>query len=177
MEKKCCFTGYRPVKLKYLYNKDSVEYKKLYTLLQETIEEAVADGYNYFISGFAMGVDLMAAEIVLQLKTANAHIKLEAALPCMNQTVSWSSVSQEKYFALLDKADYRSCVHPKGMRESYLMRNRYMVENSDRVIAVYDGRKGGTSYTVDYARKHKREVIVIDPQILEITEREYSLFK
>ena len=33
----------------------------------------------------------------------------------------------------------------------YSHRNRYMVEHSDRVIAVYDGReKGGTVRTVSY---------------------------
>lgn len=48
----------------------------------------------------------------------------------------------------------------------YSHRNRYMVEHSDRVIAVYDGReKGGTVRTIRFAhqmRKELREIPVGD---------------
>ena len=41
----------------------------------------------------------------------------------------------------------------------YAKRNRYMVEQSDRVIAVYDGReKGGTVETIRLAHTMKREL-------------------
>lgn len=41
----------------------------------------------------------------------------------------------------------------------YSHRNRYMVEHSDRVIAVYDGReKGGTVRTVRFAHQMKKEL-------------------
>ena len=39
----------------------------------------------------------------------------------------------------------------------YSHRNRYMVEHSDRVIAVYDGReKGGTVRTIRFAHQMKK---------------------
>lgn len=41
----------------------------------------------------------------------------------------------------------------------YSHRNRYMVEHSDRVIAVYDGReKGGTVRTIRFAHQMKKEL-------------------
>ena len=41
----------------------------------------------------------------------------------------------------------------------YAKRNRYMVEHSDRVIAVYDGReKGGTVGTIRLAHTMKKEL-------------------
>ena len=41
----------------------------------------------------------------------------------------------------------------------YSHRNRYMVEHSDRVIAVYDGReKGGTAGTIRFAHTLKKEL-------------------
>ena len=47
--------------------------------------------------------------------------------------------------------DYRPSV--------YVKRNRYMVERSDRVIAVYDGReKGGTVGTIRLAHTMKKEL-------------------
>lgn len=50
-----------------------------------------------------------------------------------------------------------------------------MVKESDLVIAVFNGQKGGTAYTVNYARKKKRNLWIIDPINFEIT-REEGLF-
>ncbi len=44
----------------------------------------------------------------------------------------------------------------------YMQRNRFIVSQSQRIIAVYDGReKGGTLFTVRYALSQNREVHVI----------------
>jgi len=43
--------------------------------------------------------------------------------------------------------------------------NEWMVDNSDAVIAVWDGTPGATANTVDYARKLGRSVLVIDPVV------------
>ena len=42
-------------------------------------------------------------------------------------------------------------------------RNRYMVDRSARLIAVYDGRLGGTMYTIQSAMKRELEVVLLDP--------------
>jgi uncharacterized phage-like protein YoqJ len=43
-------------------------------------------------------------------------------------------------------------------------RNEYMVDNSDIVIAVWDGSKGGTYNCVKYAEKLGKKIIVINPK-------------
>ena len=71
--KKCCVTGHREIP----------EEKRNYIIqeLREEIKNALRDGYNCFISGFAQGVDLLVADIVAELKRSNPDIILEAALP------------------------------------------------------------------------------------------------
>ena len=57
-----------------------------------------------------------------------------------------------------------ACVDVVVIREEYQPsvyshRNRYMVEHSDRVIAVYDGReKGGTARTIRFTHTLKKEL-------------------
>ncbi|MBR5329682.1 MAG: DUF1273 family protein [Firmicutes bacterium] len=172
MGKKCCFTGYRPQKLPYLQNQFSEEYQTLYLTLTECIKAAVKLGYDYFISGFAEGVDLMAAEAVLNLKREGYDIKLEAALPAMNQTEHWEDLSRGIYYMLLDQADRRVCVDQTMDPYSCLRRDEYMVKESDLVIAVFDGQKGGTAYTVNYARKKNRNLWIIDPSDFGISKEE-----
>ncbi len=41
----------------------------------------------------------------------------------------------------------------------YHERNRYMVDNSSKLICYYDGSSGGTRYTVGYAKKQSIEII------------------
>ena len=175
MAKKCCFTGYRPQKLRYLSEQNSEEYQRLYRLLTKLIKAAVAEGYDYFISGFAQGVDLMAAEIVISLRNEGAEITLEAALPAMNQTDRWNDFDKGVYFVLLDKADHRKCVEQKMTKHSCLKRDAYMVNQADLVIAVYDGKRGGTDYTVRLAREKNRNLWIIDPHEYTVMKEE-SLF-
>lgn len=42
-------------------------------------------------------------------------------------------------------------------------RNEYMVDLADRVIAVWDGSKGGTANCIKYAEKVGKEIIKIKP--------------
>lgn len=46
----------------------------------------------------------------------------------------------------------------RGSRDAYMERNRALVDGADRVVGFWDGRRGGTSYTLDYA--HRRGIPV-----------------
>ena len=56
---RCCFTGHRPEKL------DCSEQEAI-ALLQKNIRYAYDLGYTTFITGMSRGVDIWAAEIVLE---------------------------------------------------------------------------------------------------------------
>ena len=53
-----------------------------------------------------------------------------------------------------------------------LERNRYMVDHSSILLAVYNETyRSGTGMTVRYAQKLGREVIIIDPLSRHITHK------
>ena len=43
-------------------------------------------------------------------------------------------------------------------------RNKYMVNNSDIVIALYNGKPSGTGNTLKYAKEKGRKVKIINPE-------------
>ena len=45
-------------------------------------------------------------------------------------------------------------------------RNVWMVNNSFKLITVWDGTTGGTGNCVKYAKKHGNEIVFLDPQRL-----------
>ena len=50
----------------------------------------------------------------------------------------------------------------------YHTRNRYLVDRCDKLLALYNGGgKGGTAYTVQYARQRNKGIVVIDPIAVE----------
>ena len=58
-------------------------------------------------------------------------------------------------------------------KDCMLERNRFLVEHSDILLAVYNGeRRGGTAATIRYARKAGREVWIMDPETHLVTRED-----
>lgn len=73
--KTCAFTGHRPKKLPWGYNETDVRCIALKAALERQICSLVQGGME-FLSGMAEGVDLLAAETVLNLRVEYSYIKL-----------------------------------------------------------------------------------------------------
>ena len=158
---KICFTGKRPQSMPWGSNEKDPRCVALKAQLEQAVEQAVLDGYSYFITGMALGVDMWAGEAVLRLKGRYPNLFLEAAIPCPNQPKQWMPHEQQRYYQLLFCCDKKTMCSRSCSRASYLARNRYMVDAAQKVIAVYDGSGGGTGYTIRYARSKGRDVQVI----------------
>ena len=160
-----CFTGLRPQSLEWKFNEECdmcVEYKNK---LKETIECLISYGFYNFISGMALGVDMYATEIVLTLRKKYKNIKLTCYVPCLNQDVKWAGEYKKKYKEFLQKADNVVYVSEKNYFQGcYQIRNKKMVDNADLVVAGFskNNQGKGTKSTVDYARKMKKPVLVVD---------------
>ena len=149
--RRVCFTGHRPEKLNF-------SEKEVKAKLEEAIQSAVADGYTTFISGMARGVDMWAAEVVLEERKNNNNIKLICASPYEGFEKSWSLAERHRYNTILRKADYIKYVCEHYSLECFQIRNVWMVDHSARVIAAYNGESGGTRNTVRYAISKNIEI-------------------
>lgn len=150
-EKTCCVTGHRKIPV------EKIEY--VTAELEKEISAAIADGCTRFISGFAEGVDLIFAAVVAELKAQGQPLILEAAIPYAGRLKSKDPLFQK----MLSACDTQKVLCDRYSYDCFFVRNRYMVDESSRVIAVYDGRAdGGTSYTIRYANIQRRTLRVIE---------------
>ena len=140
----CCFTGHRPGKL----DIDEEEVKKL---LEKAVDDAISKGYVTFITGMAMGTDIWAAEIILKRKKKNKEIHLVCALPHPDFDSRRSLSEKTKFNRILRKADIVKEINDHYFPGCYQVRNQWMVDRSNLVIAVFNGERGGTKNTIDYA--------------------------
>ena len=159
----CCFTGHRSSKLPWGKDERDPRCLALKRTLSDRIEEAYLQGYRHFICGMALGCDLYFCEAVLALRDEKyPDLKMEAAVPCPSQADRWSAAHRERYQGLLNRCDWETLVQHHYDPGCMMRRNRYMVDRSSLVIAVFDGEPGGTMNTLAYAMKQKVKTDIID---------------
>ena len=150
-DKICCFTGHRKI--------DGESMQMLSILLDKALASLISNGVNVFRTGGAMGFDTLAALKVIELREKNKNIRLELFLPCREQAENWDKRSQEYYTYILSKADSVTYVRENYQRGCMLERNRKMADGSDFCIGFCTSDKGGSAYTLNYAKKHNVRVI------------------
>lgn len=151
---RCCFTGHRPNKLDYSES-------EIKSLLEKAVDNAISDGYVTFITGMAEGVDIWAAEIVLERKKQNTALHLICAIPHPGFENRRSEYEKERYMHILQGADYTTTISDRYFRACYQKRNEFMVDHSSLVIAAWNGQPSGTKNTVDYAARRGIRIINI----------------
>ena len=151
INKTVCFSGHRPEKLPGKGSTDRPETEFIRNLLREKINTCISEGYTRFLSGVARGIDLWAAQTVLELRERYPAIRLELVLPCPSQPDRWQAQDVAVYKeirALADEVHYVSGTYFTGVLQ---LRNRKLVENAAVCIGYLTDshtHSGGTAYTV-----------------------------
>ncbi|MCD8189753.1 MAG: DUF1273 domain-containing protein [Clostridiales bacterium] len=168
--KTCCFTGHRPNHLPWGRDETRLLCVACKEQLAIEIERAYQEGFRQFLCGMAMGGDLLFAEAALACSALHPDLRLVAAIPCLDQTKGWPREQAERYQRILDRlpSSQQVLIQTERTRACMLRRDRYMVNQSQRIIALYDGKSaGGTRYTLGCALKRGLETVIIDPYTME----------
>ena len=160
----CCFSGYRPEK----FNLSPDEFGSIMQELEIAVRNAAADGYRLFVSGMSRGFDLWAAETVLKLRK-ELPIQLLCAVPFDGQSAGWEPAWQALHRRVLLEADLVQSLSREYTPDCYFVRNRFMVQGCSRLICWYDGRSGGTEFTVRCAKRNGLELV-------NLADRQLSLY-
>ena len=150
--KVACFSGHRRLP------QDCEELRKK---LKKEIIGLIERGVVFFGAGGALGFDMLAEETVLELKREYPHIRLILVLPCPpeQQTLKWNSDQRQRYYEIREKADKVRILFPKYTSDCMYARNRHLVDNSAYLICYLREQRGGTAYTVGYAREQGLKII------------------
>lgn len=149
--KSCCVTGPRDIP------KNKIEYVRQ-ELRRETIQ-AIEDGFTGFFSSMAKGTDLEFAAIVAEKKKENTGLLLEAVIPHADRMKS----NDKRYRELIRQCSSIKLISHEQDGDCYFATNRYLTENSQRVIAVSDGRpKSNTAQIIRMATTKGLDLRIID---------------
>lgn len=151
-------TGHRPNKLNNEYNLNGPMSLWIKKKLYEVIE---AEKPTQIISGMALGVDTIWALSAIEHK-----IPLLAAIPFEGQEKIWPQESKDLFNYILNHPETTKYIVSEGVYAPYKMqiRNKWMVDNCDVLVGVFDGTAGGTKNCVTYANSVNKKTIIIDPK-------------
>lgn len=157
-----CFSGHRPEKLPGKGNFSDIGFRHLLSILYLEIEDTINAGYTVFYTGMARGIDMWAAKIVLEKRIHHPNIKLVCVIPYKRQSESLTGADKWDYSYITDLADEVICLSDEYRPDCMRKRNMYMVNHSDKLIAVMGNPKSGTGMTVNLAKKRGIIARVID---------------
>lgn len=142
-------TGHRPDKLGGYSDKAHDELTNVaIAYLQEAKPTKV-------ISGMALGWDTALADAAVLL-----GIPLVAAIPFEGQESRWPIHSRARFNYLRSRATEEVIVSEGGYAAWKMqVRNEWMVDNSDLVVALWNGTDGGTANCVRYAEKKGKPIV------------------
>lgn len=115
------------------------------------------------LSALADGADSLVAKCALKYE----NVSLEVPLPLVKDAYMQTLQDKENFVTLLKASTY-SHVIPKVHEHPYENLGHYLVDNSDVLLALWDGtynaKLGGTGEVVSYAKSKNHTVIHIRSQ-------------
>lgn len=157
----CFFTGHRRLPTKKI--------QEIKSVIAENIELLITQyDVRDFISGGALGFDMIAAETVIEMKKLYPHIRLLMYLPCYGQSSKWDDGSKYRYRMILSNADEIMYVTESEYKEGCMdIRNMRMVKDAFFCIAFCLMWRSGTGLTLRHAENSDAKIINIADKIYE----------
>lgn len=151
-ERTCFFTGHRIIAAK--------EEEKIREKVREKIENYILKyGVDTFISGGALGFDMIGAEEVIKMREKYEQIKLKMYLPCYDQSKKWDEINKYRYRMIISAADEYIYTTKKNYTDECMKyRNIKMIWDSRYCIAFCRMVRSGTNSTLQNA--YRADIII-----------------
>lgn len=134
------------------------------TIMESILSLHINNGVIEFVSGGAIGADILFAEAVLLLRDYGYPITLGVAIPFPSQSCKWGAQTITRYNKVLTAADWVYSVSPDPYSPQKMqIRNKWMVDRCGTLLAIWNGvTKGGTWNCINYAKNQGREILTIN---------------
>lgn len=131
--------------------------------LKTIFEGAIKYGLKNFLTGMAEGFDMIATEILVELKKTYNNIKIIAVIPCSGQEKKWKPSQRTRYHKIINQCNDSIILYDSYTKTCMNDRNKYMVEHSSIVIACFNGLPSGTGNTIRFGKENGCKIKIINP--------------
>ena len=135
----CAVVSQRPTQFKFKYQEYMTSCKRLKKRLHDVFMELYRRGVRRYYVGGALGVDLWAGEILLEMRWQEEcpELKIVLVYPFPGHDERWDPKSRERLRRLKENCD-QFVMGSRGVgAQGYKERTVYMVQCADCLVAVY----------------------------------------
>lgn len=174
MKSACTFTGPKPTRFKFKYNEDYRLCKKIKKSMMTQMKRLYNEkGVRRFYITGAVGVQIWAGELALQLKSQPGYgdIELAIALPFPGYDRQWDIKSRKRMESLIRNSTECVTIGQTASRENYVQTNTYLVNHAQFLIAVSrhtDDLLSDMTQVETYAHQKELSIIFIHPDTAEV---------
>ena len=135
------------------------EEKKEYIIseLKEEVKRAISDGYLNFRCGFAQGLDLLFADIVVKEIETNPNIKLQAVLPYFDRLKS----PNEEFQRLIKYCSDIKIISREPTLDCFYLRDKWIIDNADRIIITFNNSNLEGQSAIAFAKVKEKDITLI----------------
>lgn len=163
----CAVIGQHPTRFKFKYNEYMTSCKRIKKRMHDVFMSLYQRGVRCFFIGGALGVDMWAGEILLNMQRQTEYQELQVIMVCPfpGHDVRWDPKSQARQRKLREGcAKVLIGVGPPG-GEGYKRRTEYMMKRADYVVAVYDDSRhcSGGKTVIKLVENRNLSLVLIHP--------------
>lgn len=167
-------TGYKAHELG-IFDSKHIGIKYIKKVIKKKLIDLIEDGLEWVLISGQLGVELWAAEVVIDLKNQYPQLKLAVITPFLNQQNNWNEANKTLYEEITMSADYLDSISRKDYESPVQLKqkNEFLVNKSDGILVIYDEEKPGSpNYYLTNARKRQEntsyEIFYIYPEEIEL---------
>lgn len=171
IEVNIALTGHRPNKLDG-YDLSTEYYDKMITYIKDILYDLLKDDEVKIVghTGMALGSDTIWTVCLLDVKEEHPQrVKVVGHIPMEEQANRWNERDRQFWGLMREALDeenvYRKSFPEKGWKDLMFARNEGMIDESDLLLAIYNGENSGTGQSVRYAEKEGKTVKIIHPDL------------
>ncbi|MBM7703272.1 DUF1273 domain-containing protein [Metabacillus iocasae] len=168
MVKVLAITGYKPYELG-IFDQKHVGITYIKKAIHKRLQPLIEEGLEWVIISGQLGVELWAAEVVLDLQLEYPDLKLAVLTPFLEQEEKWNETNQEWYEFIISQADFVDSITKKKYENpaQFRVKNQFIVAKSDGLLIIYDEEhEGSPQYMFEAAQQKKDRT---DYQIYTVT--------
>jgi len=178
MIKVLAVTGYKPFELG-IFDKNHLGIGYIKKAIEKQLILLLEDGLEWVIISGQLGVEIWAAEVVLEMQERYPELKLAVITPFLDQQEKWNETNKELYEFILSQANYTNSITNKKYESpaQFKLKNKFFINKSDALLLVFDDEKDGSPKYIFEEAKNEGErtsyqIIVINSYDLQMVVEE-----
>lgn len=156
MKRTICFDGPIYDNLQYEVDENSKEYKQIMINL---IDSLIKEGECEFLSGVRRGIEMLAAEIILDKMEVYPNISLTCICPYEEQPTYWTEDHRERYFTIHQLCSKLIMLNKHYEIDCFQKLDNYLLDQCDTVITINENKE---SELLKKAKELNKDIISVN---------------